>query len=103
MGFFLGLAGQGIAICATTDPAGAVADDYRGRAFSLYDMMFNITFAAGALISAPFMPLTGKSPGSWRSSPIGYAVVAAGYWALPSLAGTGLGFLRIRRHGRSRR
>ncbi len=61
MGFFLGVAGQGIAICATTVLQEQLPDGYRGRAFSLYDMMFNITFAAGALISVPFMPLNGKS------------------------------------------
>lgn len=80
MGFCLGLAGQGIAICATTILQEQLPDDYRGRAFSLYDMMFNITFAAGALISVPFMPLTGKSHALVGAVAVGYAVVAAGYW-----------------------
>jgi MFS family permease len=80
MGFCLGLAGQGIAICATTILQEQLADDYRGRAFSLYDMMFNITFAAGALISVPFMPLSGKSHALVAVIAAGYAVVAAAYW-----------------------
>jgi MFS family permease len=80
MGFFLGLAGQGVAICATTVLQEELPDEYRGRAFSLYDMMFNITFAAGALISVPFMPLSGKSEALLVVIAIGYAVVAAGYW-----------------------
>jgi MFS family permease len=80
MGFCLGLAGQGVAICATTILQEELADDYRGRAFSLYDMMFNITFAVGALISVPFMPLNGKSHALIGVIAVGYAVVAAGYW-----------------------
>jgi len=80
MGFCLGLAGQGIAICATTILQEQLADDYRGRAFSLYDMMFNITFAVGALISVPFMPLSGKSHALVGVLAVGYGLVAAGYW-----------------------
>jgi len=80
MGFFLGLAGQSVAICATTILQEQLPDDYRGRAFSYYDMMFNITFAAGALISVPFMPLDGKSPTLLAIVAIGYAVVAVAYW-----------------------
>jgi MFS family permease len=80
MGFCLGLAGQGVAICATTILQEQVGDEYRGRAFSLYDMMFNITFAVGALISVPFMPLNGKSHALIAVIAVGYAVVAAGYW-----------------------
>jgi MFS family permease len=80
MGFCLGLAGQAIAISATTILQEQLPDDYRGRAFSYYDMMFNITFAAGALISAPFMPLNGHSPVLVGVIAIGYAVVAVVYW-----------------------
>jgi hypothetical protein len=43
---------------------------------------FNITFAVGALITAPFMPLSGKSEALLAAIAIGYAVVAAGYWLL---------------------
>jgi hypothetical protein len=94
MGFCLGLAGQGIAICATTILQEQLPDDYRGRAFSYYDMMFNITFAVGALISVPFMPLSGHSPALIWVIAVGYALVAAGYWltgrhsAGPGVGGT---------------
>jgi MFS family permease len=80
MGFFIGLAGQGIAICTTTILQEQLADDYRGRAFSFYDMMFNITFVVGALVTAQFMPENGKSPALIVVVAVGYAVVAAGYW-----------------------
>jgi len=80
MGFCLGLAGQAIAISATTILQEQLPDNYRGRAFSYYDMMFNITFAVGALISVPFMPLSGHSPVVIVVIAAGYALVAICYW-----------------------
>ena len=80
MGFFLGLAGQGIAISATTVLQEQAADSYRGRMFAFYDMMFNISFVVGAAVTAQFMPVTGKSAGLIAGVAIGYAVVAAAYW-----------------------
>jgi MFS family permease len=82
MAFFLGLAGQATAICVTTVLQEQLPDDFRGRAFSYYDMMFNITFAAGALICLPFLPPNGKSAGLMAFVAIGYAVVAGGYWVV---------------------
>ncbi len=82
LGFFLGLAGQGIAICATTIIQEAIGDDFRGRAFSFYDMTFNVLFVVGAAISAAFMPMTGKAPGLIAAVAIGYALAAAGHWAV---------------------
>jgi MFS family permease len=89
-GFFLYLTSQGVAICATTILQEEVDDAYRGRMFAFYDVMFNVTLAAGALISAAFMPRTGRSPVIIAVVAVGYAVVAAGYWLLshqPSAGG----------------
>ena len=92
MGFALGLAGQSIAICATTILQEQLADDYRGRAFAFYDMMFNFTFAIGALIGAQFMPLDGRSETLIAIIAIGFAVVGAGYWLTGRYsAGPGVG------------
>jgi MFS family permease len=82
MGWCLGLAGQGVAICATTILQEEVDDRYRGRVFSFYDMMFNVTFVAGAAISAAFMPSTGKSAAIIGLVAVGFAVGATGYWLL---------------------
>ncbi|HXW88484.1 MAG TPA: MFS transporter [Streptosporangiaceae bacterium] len=82
LGFFLGLAGQGIAICTTTILQEEVADDYRGRAFSFYDMFFNALFVGGAGVSAAFMPTTAKSEPLMLAIAIGYALTALGYLAL---------------------
>ena len=87
LGFFLGIAGQGIAICATTILQEEVGDDYRGRAFSFYDMFFNALFVGGAGVSAAFMPATGKSVPLMVAIAIGYALTAGGYWALTRRTG----------------
>jgi hypothetical protein len=59
--FALGLAAQGVAISATTILQREVADDFRGRVFAFYDMLFNVPFVIGAAVGAAFMPATGKS------------------------------------------
>jgi len=80
IGFCLYLAGQGVAICAVTILQEEVEDAYRGRLFAFYDVMFNVTLAAGALISAAFIPRTGKSSALIGVVAVGYALTAAGYW-----------------------
>ena len=80
LGFCLYLARQGVAICATTILQEEVEDAYRGRVFAFYDMMFNVTYAAGAGLSAAFMPDDGHSPALVAVVAAGYAVLAAAYW-----------------------
>jgi MFS family permease len=79
-GFLLYLTSQGVAICVTTILQEEVDDAYRGRMFAFYDVMFNVTIVAGALISAAFLPRTGKSPVIIALVAAGYAVIACGYW-----------------------
>jgi predicted MFS family arabinose efflux permease len=80
VGFFLYLARQGVAICATTILQEDVDDRYRGRVFAFYDMMFNVTYVAGAALSAAFMPADGHSPVIVGLVAAGYAILAAAYW-----------------------
>jgi MFS family permease len=80
VGFCLYLTRQGVAICATTILQEEVDDAYRGRAFAFYDMMFNVTYAIGAVIFAAFMPSDGHSPVIVGVVAAGYAILAAGYW-----------------------
>src|SRR5271170_8490968 len=79
-GFCLYLTRQGVAICATTILQEEVDDAYRGRAFAFYDMMFNVTYAIGAVIFAAFMPSDGHSPAIVGVVAAGYAILAAAYW-----------------------
>ena len=80
VGFCLGLAGQGVAICATTILQQQAADAYRGRMFAFYDMTFNVTYAGGAGLSVLFMSASGHSPVLVAIVAIGFAVTAVGYW-----------------------
>jgi MFS family permease len=81
-GFLVYLASQGVAICATTVLQEETDDAYRGRLFSFYDVMSNIPLAVGALLSAVFLPLDGRSPGAVGGVAVGYLVIAVGYWLL---------------------
>jgi MFS family permease len=82
IGFALGVVAQGVAICTTTIIQEAVDDDYRGRVFSVNDMLYNTTFVLGAVIAALFMPDTGKSYPMLVVVAAGYLIAAAGYRAL---------------------
>lgn len=61
LGAVLGLSAQGVKICTDTTVQQEVDDAYLGRVFSLYDMLYNVSYVLGPAIAAPFMPDTGKS------------------------------------------
>jgi MFS family permease len=82
LGFILGLTGQGIAISATTILQERVDDDFRGRAFSLYDMMFNAVYVLGAVVGALVTPVDGKSYPLIVVMAVGYLLAAAAYGLL---------------------
>lgn len=85
-GLVLGLVGQGIKICVDATVQDCIDDDVRGRVFSVYDTLFNVSFVAAVAAGAFLLPDTGRS--------------------VPALLGVGAGyllavavFLRIRRRG----
>jgi MFS family permease len=80
--FGLNVTGQSVAISAVTIIQEEVEDSFRGRVFSLYDMMSNVPLAAGAAISAVFMPVDGKSLTVLAVVAAGYLLVAGWYWLL---------------------
>jgi MFS family permease len=77
--FFLGLASQGIKICVDSLVQVHVADAFRGRVFSLYDVIFNVSFVAAAGVAALVLPVTGKSYPVLLAIAGGYAVTGLGY------------------------
>jgi len=81
-GFLLYLTAQSVAICSVTVIQEQADDVYRGRLFAFYDVMFNVSLAAGALLSAAFMPLNGRSSALIGVVAAGYALAAAGFWVL---------------------
>ncbi|SDG84913.1 MFS transporter [Klenkia brasiliensis] len=74
-GFVLGFVGQAVKICVDSTLQEVVHDDFRGRVFSVYDTLFNVTFVAAVVVGAFALP------GSGRSVPA-LAVVAGLYLAV---------------------
>jgi MFS family permease len=87
--FVLGLVSQSSKIVTDTVVQSSVDDAYRGRVFSLYDMLFNVAFVAAAALAALILPPDGRSP-------LLLLCVAALY------AATAYGVLRLRRSTVSR-
>jgi MFS family permease len=79
IGFVLGVVAQGIAISTTTILQQETADDFRGRVFSVNDMLYNGSFVLGAAVSAAFMPDSGRSVAMLLVVGVGYLAAAAGY------------------------
>ncbi|MEV5509281.1 MFS transporter [Streptomyces orinoci] len=59
--FVLGLVTQGAKIATDTVLQASVADRFRGRVFSLYDVLFNAAFVAAAGVAALMLPHDGRS------------------------------------------
>lgn len=59
--FVLGLVTQGAKIATDTEVQTSVDDSFRGRVFSLYDVLFNVAFVAAAALSALVLPADGRS------------------------------------------
>lgn len=74
--FVLGLVTQGAKIATDTVVQTAVDDSFRGRVFSLYDVLFNVAFVGAAAISAVVLPPDGKSAAVVIGVAVLYAAVA---------------------------
>jgi hypothetical protein len=82
MGFILGLSAQCVKICVDTTVQREVDDAYMGRVFSLYDMLYNVTYVIGPAIAVPFLPDTGKSDQVVVAIGAGYLAAAVIYATL---------------------
>jgi hypothetical protein len=80
------LAGQGAKICVDALVQTGVDDAFRGRAFSIYDLVFNAAFVAAVAGSALVLPADGYAPGWLLGLGALYLITAAGYgWVNRSL------------------
>ena len=61
LGFAMGLSAQCVKICVDTTVQQVVDDAYMGRVFSIYDMLYNVSYVIGPAIAVAFLPVTGKS------------------------------------------
>jgi MFS family permease len=76
---FLGLAAQGAKIAVDTIVQRDTADQYRGRAFALYDVLYNAAFVLAAALGAVTLPDTGYSRLLFLVLALGYAAGAIVY------------------------
>ncbi|MEV6016557.1 MFS transporter [Streptomyces sp. NPDC051997] len=59
--FLLGVTTQGAKIATDTIVQSAVDDGFRGRIFSVYDVLFNVAFVGAAAVAALMLPPDGRS------------------------------------------
>lgn len=78
-GFLLGLLAQSIKICVDTLVQAYVSDEFKGRVFVLYDMVFNVALVVAAVIGAFILPPNGKSVVALVVIAILYAGIAVTY------------------------
>ncbi|SFP66730.1 Major Facilitator Superfamily protein [Geodermatophilus dictyosporus] len=70
--FVLGLVAQGVKICVDTTLQESLDDELRGRVFSVYDTLVNVSYVSALVGAALLLPPDGRSGAA-------LAVVAAGY------------------------
>ncbi|UZI30097.1 MFS transporter [Streptomyces sp. VB1] len=74
--FVLGVVTQGSKIATDTVVQTSVDDSFRGRVFSLYDVLFNVAFVSAAGVAALMLPPDGRSVTVVAVVSVLYAVVA---------------------------
>jgi MFS family permease len=84
----LGFVAQGVKICVDSVVQEECDDAFRGRVFSLYDVLFNVAFVSAAAVGVVLLPMSGKSY-------VAVYVIAAGYGITGAVYG-----LAVRRDAR---
>ncbi|MFC8713746.1 MULTISPECIES: MFS transporter [unclassified Streptomyces] len=75
--FVLGLVTQGAKIATDTVVQSCVEDGFRGRIFSVYDVLFNVAFVGAAAVAALMLPPDGRSSVLVITIAVIYGAVAA--------------------------
>ncbi|MEU1478686.1 MFS transporter [Streptomyces sp. NPDC001668] len=74
--FVLGLITQGAKIATDTIVQSSVNDGFRGRIFSVYDVLFNVAFVSAAAVAALILPPDGRSVTLVVTVAVLYAAIA---------------------------
>ncbi len=77
--FLIGLVAQGVKVSVDAILQTATDDAYRGRVFTLYDLVFNATFVLAGLLAALVLPADGQSTVLVVAVAAGYGLLAAWY------------------------
>lgn len=75
----LGLAAQGAKIAVDTIVQRDTDDAFRGRAFAIYDVLYNAAFVGAAALAAALLPDTGYSRALFAALAAGYALAGLVY------------------------
>lgn len=75
--FVLGVTTQGAKIATDTIVQSSVDDGFRGRIFSVYDVLFNVAFVGAAGVAALMLPPDGRSTALVATVAAIYACIAA--------------------------
>ena len=78
----VGIATQGTKVCVDTIVQSNIEDEFRGRLFSIYDTVYNISFVGGAVVAATVLPMSGKSGATLAVMAVAYLVIAVWYAAV---------------------
>jgi MFS family permease len=78
-GLLIGFVGQAVKICVDSTLQESVADEFRGRVFSVYDTLFNVTFVGALLVAAVVLPPSGVSSALLVTVGVGYLAGAVAY------------------------
>jgi MFS family permease len=79
-GFLLGVTAQSIKLCVDTLVQAHVDDEFKGRVFVLYDMIFNIALVVAAAIGAAILPADGVSVPIILGLAAAYALLGLWFW-----------------------
>ncbi|MEU6771620.1 MFS transporter [Streptomyces sp. NPDC046759] len=77
--FVLGLITQGAKIATDTIVQASVDDSFRGRIFSVYDVLFNVAFVGAAGVAALVLPPDGRSAFLVSAVSVAYAMMTLVY------------------------
>jgi MFS family permease len=77
--FLMGISAQGLKICVDTVVQLAVDDVHRGRAFAVYDMVFNVVFVTAAALATVVLPPNGRSTAVMVGLAGWYLLIALGF------------------------
>jgi MFS family permease len=76
---FIGWSSQSLKICVDTIVQRDVDDGFRGRVFSVYDVLFNAAFVVAVALGALVIPVDGYAPWLFALLGLGYLAASWGY------------------------
>ena len=77
--FALGVVAQIVKIGVDAVLQRHIDDGFRGRVFTIYDLLFNVAYVAAAALAALVLPSNGRAPWSVVAVSIGYVALAVWY------------------------